>query len=232
MSTPVDPSGAIPMPWEHCAASIEGADVGLRNGGAIIARISCTGSAHDRCCELFGFLTGTRVDYGEEHSAEHGHDRYGRDYIHAAHPTWGPDAPIHLLGHSAGITDPPNPKKSKMKAKHKSKPWILITGGIAVFVFSEMVHKGYFRVWRETESGGTWVHTDSSWIRSVVTLQAPLKGTPGAGLFSAEYTDEGVTLPFFTMAHAMSIVCLLYDKLAPIWMQHVFEVESPFSKGP
>ena len=83
MSTPVDPSGAVEMPWESCAASIEGADVGLRNGGAIIARISCTASAHARCCELFAFLTGTRVDYGEKHSREHGHSRYGRDYRQA-----------------------------------------------------------------------------------------------------------------------------------------------------
>ena len=61
MSTPADPSGLVPMPWEHCAAAIESSDNKLQNGGAIIARISCVGSAHDRSCELFAFLTGTQV---------------------------------------------------------------------------------------------------------------------------------------------------------------------------
>lgn len=199
MSTPVDPSGLVPMPWEHCAAAIESGDNSDRNGGVIIARISCTGSAHDRACELFAYLTGTQVDYGEEHAAEHGHPRFGRVYEQAAHPTWGPDAPIHLLGHSAG--------------------------GIAVVVFQEMVHTGYFKVCQD----GEWVPTDASWLRSVVTLQAPLKGTPGAEVFNAKYTDNGVELPRFTMAHAISVFVLMYDKCAPTWMRRVFEVESPFS---
>merc|ERR1711871_355377 len=88
-----------------------------------------------------------------------------------------------------------------------------------------MVARGMFGVWRD----GRWVSTDARWIRSVVTLQAPLKGTRGAEFFSARYNDEGVELPKYTAAHALSGFVLLYDKLAPAWMQRVFEVENPYS---
>ena len=35
-------------------------------------------SAWDRACELYAMLTGSTVDYGAAHSAEHNHARYGR----------------------------------------------------------------------------------------------------------------------------------------------------------
>ena len=49
------------------------------------ARVYCVypssvGSIHDRVCEVFYELVGGRVDYGEEHSRFHGHDRYGRHF--------------------------------------------------------------------------------------------------------------------------------------------------------
>jgi hypothetical protein len=37
-------------------------------------------SVHDRARELFYYLKGGRVDYGEEHSKMYGHDRFGRSY--------------------------------------------------------------------------------------------------------------------------------------------------------
>ena len=61
-------------------------------------------SAWDRACEIYAQLTGTVVDYGEAHSKEHNHARYGRSF--EGKPlmgrVWSPDEPINLVGHSFG----------------------------------------------------------------------------------------------------------------------------------
>ncbi len=61
-------------------------------------------SAWDRACELYAWLCGTVVDYGEAHSREHGHDRYGRDYTGKAimGEPWDMESKINLIGHSFG----------------------------------------------------------------------------------------------------------------------------------
>ncbi len=65
-------------------------------------------SAWDRTCELYAQLTGTRVDYGAAHSAEHGHDRYGKTYATPLYEAWGEKTEggqtqkINLIGHSFG----------------------------------------------------------------------------------------------------------------------------------
>jgi triacylglycerol esterase/lipase EstA (alpha/beta hydrolase family) len=59
-------------------------------------------SLHDRACDIFAQLTGTTVDYGEDHSTRHGHSRFGRVYTKALFPHWSEKCPIHLVGHSFG----------------------------------------------------------------------------------------------------------------------------------
>ena len=59
-------------------------------------------SAWDRACELYAQLTGTKVDYGEAHSKEHGHSRYGRTYTEPLLEKWDKKAKINLIGHSFG----------------------------------------------------------------------------------------------------------------------------------
>eukprot|EP00127_Corallochytrium_limacisporum_P003228 Clim_evm77s147 gene=Clim_evmTU77s147 len=58
-------------------------------------------SAHDRAVEVFYMLKGGTVDYGEGHSKEHGHNRYGRTY-EGVYPEWDADHPAHFIGHSFG----------------------------------------------------------------------------------------------------------------------------------
>lgn len=66
--------------------------------------VSGLGSAWDRCCELYAQLTGTVVDYGEAHSKQCGHERYGRDYTGKATmgEPWDLKMPLNLVGHSFG----------------------------------------------------------------------------------------------------------------------------------
>lgn len=59
-------------------------------------------SIYDRACELFYYLKGGRVDYGEEHSKACGHSQFGRVYEQGHYPEWDEDHPIHFVGHSAG----------------------------------------------------------------------------------------------------------------------------------
>ncbi len=63
---------------------------------------SSVGSIHDRVCEVFYELVGGRVDYGEEHSTFHGHDRYGREFGQGVLPKWDEDHPVIIIGHSFG----------------------------------------------------------------------------------------------------------------------------------
>lgn len=60
----------------------------------------------DRACELYAYLKGGTVDYGEEHSKKYGHSRYGRTYpgVYPQLGTMGPNGlrKIHLIGHSMG----------------------------------------------------------------------------------------------------------------------------------
>ena len=65
-------------------------------------------STWDRACELYAQLTGTRVDYGEAHSKEHNHERFGREYTEPLVAQWGEKInggqriKINLIGHSFG----------------------------------------------------------------------------------------------------------------------------------
>lgn len=93
--------------WGSTAGSIS---ANLRNNGIQVyeATVGPFSSAWDRACELYAQLTGTRVDYGAAHSAEHGHDRYGRTYTTPLYEAWGKKTPggqmqkINLIGHSFG----------------------------------------------------------------------------------------------------------------------------------
>ncbi len=68
------------------------------------ASVGPLSSAWDRACELYAQLTGTTVDYGEAHSKQHGHHRYGRTYSNPFFEGWGSDKKVHLIGHSFGGT--------------------------------------------------------------------------------------------------------------------------------
>jgi triacylglycerol lipase len=60
-------------------------------------------SLHDRACEVFAQIMGTRIDYGEAHSETAGHARFSRDFSGRGFlPDWSEDDPVILVGHSAG----------------------------------------------------------------------------------------------------------------------------------
>ena len=82
-------------------------DILVKNGYTVFTpTIGSVSSNWDRACELYAYLKGGTVDYGEAHSKKYGHSRYGRTYP-GVYPEWGTlDAngikKIHLIGHSMG----------------------------------------------------------------------------------------------------------------------------------
>ena len=67
------------------------------------ASVSPQGSAWDRACELYAQLAGARTDYGEAHSKEYRHERFGKDFTgQPLIPAWDGDTRIVLIGHSFG----------------------------------------------------------------------------------------------------------------------------------
>ena len=92
------PSEVAGFPYWGTARSVPSA---LRRREASVGPIS---SSHDRACEMAFLIKGGRVDYGEEHAREAGHDRFGRIYDAGAalHAEWSEDQPVHLVGHSMG----------------------------------------------------------------------------------------------------------------------------------
>ena len=77
----------------------------LRKEGflAYDASVDPQGSAWDRACELYAQLSGTVTDYGAEHSARCGHERFGRDFsADPLLPRWSEETKINLVGHSFG----------------------------------------------------------------------------------------------------------------------------------
>ena len=89
------------VPGNMGNAAALAASLARRHITAIDAMLGPVSSCHDRACELFYALLGGRVDYGKEHSAHHGHRRFGR-YRDAQHPSWSAASPVLLLCHSQG----------------------------------------------------------------------------------------------------------------------------------
>lgn len=116
-------------------------------------------STWDRVCELYAQLTGTTVDYGEAHSKEHNHSRYGREYTTPLIENWGEKinggqrVKINLVGHSFG--------------------------GATVRMLTSLLEYG-----NEAEMNATGEETSplftgdkGDWVHSVTTLCAPHNGS-------------------------------------------------------
>jgi triacylglycerol esterase/lipase EstA (alpha/beta hydrolase family) len=106
--------------------------------------VTQNGSAWDRACEAYAQLTGTRVDYGKEHSKRCGHKRFGKDYTgRAMLKSWSSKDKINLMGHSFGgatamelVELMMNGSEAERKATDKSDLSPLFTGGKGDWIYS------------------------------------------------------------------------------------------------
>ena len=122
---------------------------------AVAATVAGADSAWDRACELYAQLTGTRVDYGKEHSERCHHPRFGKDYSRCPLiDSFSAENKINLLGHSFG--------------------------GATVLTFLELMANGSEAeraVTPENELSGFFTGGKGDWVYSVTALSAPMNGT-------------------------------------------------------
>ncbi len=112
----------------------------------------------DRACELYAFIKGGTVDYGQVHAAAHGHARHGRTFP-GLYPAWGTAdergriRKIHLIGHSQG--------------------------GQTARVLVALLEQGApeERAATPEDERAPLFHGGHSWVHSVTTLASPHDGT-------------------------------------------------------
>ncbi|GAA0077237.1 esterase EstA [Clostridium sp. CTA-5] len=73
-------------------------DLGHETYTATVGPVS---SNWDRACELYAYIVGGTVDYGEAHAKKFGHERYGRTFP-GVYKKISDENKIHLIGHSMG----------------------------------------------------------------------------------------------------------------------------------
>ncbi|MBP5733339.1 MAG: hypothetical protein J6W66_05895 [Lachnospiraceae bacterium] len=140
----------------------------LNNVGyeSVSASVDPTGSAWDRACELYAQLTGTRVDYGAEHSARCHHERFGRDYSKEPLLKDFGKSRFVLIGHSFG--------------------------GVTVRLFSEILRNGSEaeRAYTNDEDLSDFFRGGGGdQLFALVTLAAPTNGTTAYDLYEDESFD-------------------------------------------
>ena len=122
------------------------------------AAVGPISSNWDRAAELFAYIKGGQVDYGESHAAKFGHERFGAVFP-GLYPDWGTRGKngrlrkIHLLAHSQGGQ----------------------TAKVLVHLLNQGAPDGL------AESGGDvspLFGGGKDWVASVTTLSTPHDGTP------------------------------------------------------
>ncbi len=123
--------------------------------------VGSVSSNWDRACELYAYIKGGTVDYGEVHSKKCGHARYGRTYP-GVYPKFGTTSSsneiskIHLVGHSMG--------------------------GETVRVLTQLLEKGDSDEQLFSKEGNVspLFIGGKNWIDSVTTIATPEDGTAEA----------------------------------------------------
>jgi hypothetical protein len=138
----------------------------------ILVPVGPFSSIHDRACELFHGLRGTRVDYGHAHSSRHGHSRYGRKAGKALLPEWGSllkegdvsrsslMGTAHFIGHSLG--------------------------GLTIAKMYQLLSNGFFNSYLGLEEDDK---AASGLVLSLTGISSPFRGTPLVYLLGLQPTS-------------------------------------------
>ncbi len=137
------------------------------------ASVAPTGSAWDRACELYAQLTGTRVDYGKEHSERCHHERFGKDFSERPLIQDFEHSKIALIGHSFG--------------------------GATIRLFSQILIHGVeeeIRATEEEDLSPFFKGGDKEKIFSIITLSAPTNGTTAYDMYEdPDFEIEKIEIP-------------------------------------
>ncbi|MEW9094136.1 MAG: lipase [Clostridiaceae bacterium] len=123
------------------------------------ATVGPVSSNWDRACELYAYIVGGTVDYGEAHAKKFRHNRYGRTYP-GLYKNISNENKIHLIGHSMG------------GQTIRTLTQLLSEGS------QDEINYGQENLSPLFEGGKHWVH-------SVTTISTPNDGTTFADLIPA-----------------------------------------------
>ncbi|MFO7731657.1 MAG: hypothetical protein R6V86_12950 [Spirochaetia bacterium] len=189
----------------------------LRSSGFDVytAEVGPVSSNWDRACELYAFIKGGVVDYGEAHSQKYGHARYG-EYYSGVYPEWGSleeetgrPRSVHLVGHSMGG------QTARLLTE------LLAQGDPAEIAAAQASDRGVGGDVRAEElselfSGGR------SWVSSVSTIATPHDGTT----LTTRYSKSGLLQKIFTRLVASSSL-KKEDPLIELHVQHWSTLKEP-----
>lgn len=133
----------------------------LNNSGheTYTATVGPVSSNWDRACELYAYIIGGTVDYGEAHAKKFGHSRYGRTYK-GLYKNINNKNKIHLIGHSMG--------------------------GQTIRTLTQLLSEGSKEELNyEQENISPLFEGEKHWIHSVTTISTPNDGTTLSDLIPA-----------------------------------------------
>lgn len=164
-------------------------------------------SAHDNACKTFFQLKGGMEDFGEPHSSQCGHSRYGRNY-NAYYPQWNSKSKVWIVTHSFG-------SKTVMDLQHK----------LATNFFREHTKYGCYNDPfnqpdpNEKDPKKMFPPTNEDWIAGIIFLTATFNGAPLMDLNVSErsYKDNKIvkSIPslLFPIGYIFSCIFLVMNKL-------------------
>lgn len=129
----------------------------------------------DRAAELYAYIKGGTVDYGEVHAKKFGHKRYGRTFP-GIYPEWGSlrtdgsVRKIHLVGHSMG--------------------------GQTIRMLLHFLADGDATERQQAGSDVLFQGGMASWVHSLTTVNAPHDGATSVGSAIGPFVSS-VAWPFF-----------------------------------
>ncbi|MCF7915164.1 MAG: triacylglycerol lipase [Spirochaetaceae bacterium] len=174
----------------------------LRSSGFEVytAEVGPVSSNWDRACELYAYIKGGVVDYGEAHSQKYGHARYG-EYYPGVYPEWGSHRSVHLVGHSMG--------------------------GQTARLLTELLAQGDREEIVAIEDSGSGGLSElflggHSWVSSITTIATPHDGTT----LTTRFRNSGLLEKIFARLVASSSL-KKEDPLIELHVQHWSTLKKP-----
>ena len=149
------------------------------------ATVGPVSSNWDRACELYAYIVGGTVDYGEAHAKKYGHKRYGRTFD-GMYKNISDTNKIHLIGHSMG--------------------------GQTVRTFTQLLSEGCEeeRNYNQNNISPLFLG-DKHWVRSVTTISTPNDGTTLSDALPARELISTTIGTLGTITGKSDLMSSLYD---------------------
>lgn len=116
-----------------------------------IGVVGSLSSNYDRAVELYYYIKGGYVDYGQFHSSRYGHAQKKTRYYPGIYPQWDAAHPIHLVGHSQG--------------------------GVTIRKLITLLERGSASEQAEPEHASLFDGGKANWVKTVTTISTPHNGT-------------------------------------------------------